>query len=186
MNPARIKIPQDIDGEFPIIFSPNQPLKVPIMGKIPHFSQHWRCLAIKMASKWWRDIGGSSWVESRLGPIPGIGISRISQDLLSWFWEESPGFGIAFWGIRNRTNHRVDWLLLKNCTEPALWDLNSRNCPGVRIAFWEIGPSLVLFTTADSTVNVLEARKFEQRLRPSRWSWLPLFLSVVPTINPRC
>ena len=45
MNPARIKIPQDIDGEFPIIFSPNQPLKVPIMGKIPHFSQHWIILS---------------------------------------------------------------------------------------------------------------------------------------------
>ena len=41
MNPARIKIPQDIDGEFPIIFSPVQPLKVPTMGKIPHLSQHW-------------------------------------------------------------------------------------------------------------------------------------------------
>ena len=43
VNPPRIKIPQDIYGEFTIIFSPNQPLKVPIMGKIPHFSQHCLC-----------------------------------------------------------------------------------------------------------------------------------------------
>ena len=34
---AGIKIPHDLNGEFPIIFSPDQPLKVPIIGKIPHF-----------------------------------------------------------------------------------------------------------------------------------------------------
>ena len=34
---AEIKIPHDFNGEFPIIFSPDQPLKVPIIGKIPHF-----------------------------------------------------------------------------------------------------------------------------------------------------
>ena len=34
---AGIKIPHDFNGEFPIIFSPDQPPKVPIIGKIPHF-----------------------------------------------------------------------------------------------------------------------------------------------------
>ena len=46
---------------------------------------------------------------SRLGPIPGIGISK--SQLFSWFWEESPWNRNHILG--NRTNYRVGLIPLK-------------------------------------------------------------------------